>query len=760
MDFRGEWKPLKKLPKRAASLFVDLHAASSAVSKKSSLMATPDEDAGGFYEILYFDSNVVFAIVAIESETSEIVVAAPLPPGSQTHVLGSTPFDGVSRLECWEQFDALTAGPNSLTHVWQSSTVRTRAELVRVLNIARHWRKSLNCIRCGEPISLEEIEEAGVDEYHLHGAGIRVREDGSAVARSSEFRCGYCVSQAWTGLDVYKSLEIWGLSPDDAETFRCEGVPVSYLRDIAVEGSESFRFGMFDSREISTLFRLGVAPGLVIDWLNTSHPFKLIEVFLAARPNLLPLVDEEDEWLLPSERDEKRMLLESGLERAHGYLDWPEVAREFVARGVPIASVPGWLLTGLDVRAVTRFVSLGISSDDFDGIYSEWSDWGLDVDDYITWVRKIQAASKRLPAAAKELVDSLPVDFGTWAEVGITDANEALMWFEAGFSPMLLTHDGVDPYTRHTNMFSVEDAGVIRNAWRARRPRDWDALVLRFPDYLDAIVESIPLVEMKNFGDWFALPPGLIEPVCSADVSPHRVFQALDMCAKDEVGLGDDVEPNWAIIEDTIKAIIEVGLPVTFDNVAAWYGCESDEILAAIDNGLTASSMQLAKQGLTQSQIDSYVRLVDGGLDADRAMDAIRDGFDLRLVEMWEGEGVAGAVRYFRNSLLGLGAHLSIGEVHAWWKAGFTVASFVPKRPVGSHTDWRICGFVPTDARKWALAGFDPVDAQTLGRGGLTPATARPWIDAGFDARRAAAWSRQGISPEVARRREQAGLSP
>ena len=769
MDFRGQWKPLKNLPKRPLALFVDLHAAISGVAKKSSLMSTPDEDGVGFYEILYFDSDAVFAMVVVDSETSEIVVAAPMPPGIQSHVLDSRPFSRAACLELWEEFDVLTAGPNSLIHVWKSSTSRTRAEIVRTTSIARQWRRSISCILCGEPIPFEEIEETNGYEYDLHGVRIVVEADGSAVSSSSGFRCSSCVSRAWMNLKSYQPLEIWALSPSDAAIFQLEGVPASYLRDVATtahlwdfvaESSRDFRFSLFNATEIATLFRLGVKPHEVAEWLDSSLPFKLIEIIIAARPGLSPLRDEFDDWLDSSEKIEKRSFIEVGLASAHGDEDWPVVARELVERGVRASSLTGWLLTGLEVEAVIRFISLGLSSEDFDAAYSDWTDWELEIDEFTSWVRKIQAASKRLPEAVKEEVDLLPVGYSTWAEVGITNAGEALMWFEAGFSPSLLTHDGVDPYTRHGGLFSLEDAGVIRNAWMARQPRDWDALVLKFPEYLDAIAKSTRIIDLENIGDWFALPPGLIEPIRNEAVSPRTVLLVLNRCAKDEVCLGDDAEPNWLLIEDTVQAIIDAGLPVTFNNVEAWYGYQSDEILAAIDSGLTTSSMRLVKQGLTQSQVDAYARLVDGGLDAERAMEAIHDGFDLRQVEMWEGEGLAGAVRYFRNSLVGLGAGIPIAEAHAWWKAGFTVSSFSPKRPVGPHTDWRICGFKPSEARKWALAGFIAVDAETLKRGGLTPVTARSWIDAGFEARRAVAWSKHGIPPEIARRREQAGINP
>jgi hypothetical protein len=758
MELRGQWKPLKDLPKRPMTLFIDLHSVLSRLSKKASLVSTPDRNGVGYYEVLYFETDMVFAIVAIKGETNEIVVSMPLPPDISTRLPEISPSSWGYELECWEYFDAIASGLNSLTHLWESSTLKTREEMLKISKIARNWRRSLRCAVCSDVIPLDEIESVDEGEYDLFGTRLRVGTDGGAVVRPPGIQCSSCVSRAWKGLDSFKDLELWALSPDDAEVFRSYGIPASFLRDVAAEKGEGFRFSSFDADEISKLFKLGVKPSLITQWLETSVPFKLVEAILGERSAAAPLRDYDDEWLLPSERSHERRDWERRFEDAHGPEDWPAVARDLVRRGVRFSTLADWLSTGLDATAVVKFCSLGLSPEDFGSMYGDWTDWNLDSEDYMAWVSSVVSAAKRLPEDVLELDDSLPVDYGTWCEVGITDPGEALAWIQAGFSPSLVTKDGVDPYVQVG--LTVEGASAIRNAWSRRLPRDWDPDPLELGDHLSALEEEIGNSEVGDLSDWLVLPTDLIKPTRVRGVHPAAVVRLLQSFSSDTMNLAGERYPDWSVIKQTVRAVLEVGLPPSVENVSTWYGCDGKEILRAIDSGLTSSLMKLVKQGLSQTQVNAYEELVRGGLDNAQAMAAIRDGFELQFLELWGSEGLGGAVRYFRNAHSEVGSGTPIAEIFAWWKEGFSVSTFHPDDRLGLSDIWRSAGFTPSDARTWAKAGLGPSDALSWRRSGFTPRTAKPWIDSAIPSDRAKAWKKMGIAPEVALRRERAGLNP
>jgi len=384
----------------------------------------------------------------------------------------------------------------------------------------------------------------------------------------------------------------------------------------------------------------------------------------------------------------------------------------------------------------------------------KWPKWGLDEYEYEAWYTSMHSAGRALPGVLKYWFDNSSLEFERWRKIGETDPIIALMWVKAGFLPSETWSD-IAMFAKHK--VQPRTAAMLRRYWFERRGTDD---LSQLDSYLSICGREAGKL-LVNVPQWLTYPPSIVAAAANRGIGPREVGPLLEYLESDLssiIGSRFTSEAFARLAEKTIVAVLRTGLPLTIDNLTSWFGCDEEEILEAIDSGLPAPSVQLLKRGFSPVQVDAFQHLVQGGLDEQAAMNAIHDGFELMMLDLWGDAGLDGAIAYFRHE--GPRTTVSISEIYQWCEQGFSLQSFNLDARLGSGDEWRRKNFQVSEARAWCEAGFSATESRLWKDSLFSPHSARMWSDVGIPPHRARAWHERSISPQVAQRRERAGIEP
>jgi hypothetical protein len=198
-----------------------------------------------------------------------------------------------------------------------------------------------------------------------------------------------------------------------------------------------------------------------------------------------------------------------------------------------------------------------------------------------------------------------------------------------------------------------------------------------------------------------------------------------------------DWKPSFAThLPNVLKALSEVGLQITVDNLIGYWGLSKAQILKAIDMGADVDfardinfASNLVRNGISASKVKVVEHLVSNGVEEETALELTKRGFSIGTTEKIEKNG------YFLTALIDAAQKLKPLKVDAVVNWLLVDIGSSKHAWLNRIADWHNLGFTPENAAEWYREEFSAKDAKA-------------WVKSGAK------------TPAIAKRRKAAGISP
>ena len=121
----------------------------------------------------------------------------------------------------------------------------------------------------------------------------------------------------------------------------------------------------------------------------------------------------------------------------------------------------------------------------------------------------------------------------------------------------------------------------------------------------------------------------------SRDELMDTIFDQLDLdfCNLEGISV-------FTLFSRTVKSIVNVGLTLSFKNLATYWGLSESLILFVIDNGLvTDDVLKIAQLVKTPAELVGWLERADDAIEADEIHEWVLAGFDAEDATKWKREG-------------------------------------------------------------------------------------------------------------------------